>query len=69
MDGADQTDLNGFLSVFISKISAIHRLHGRRRYDSTDGGGRATQGAVAESNAGAIAECHCFLFENRIHKR
>jgi hypothetical protein len=27
-----------------------------RRYDSMDGGGRATQDAVAENNAGAIVE-------------
>jgi hypothetical protein len=32
------------------------RLHGYRRYDPTDGGGRAMQGAIAESNAGAVAE-------------
>jgi len=32
------------------------RLHGCRRYDSTDGGGRIASGTAIESNAGAVAE-------------
>ncbi|MDP6184501.1 MAG: hypothetical protein QF609_11855 [Gammaproteobacteria bacterium] len=36
--------------------AAMARLQGSRRYDAMDRGGRATQEAKAESNAGAIAE-------------
>jgi hypothetical protein len=32
------------------------RLHGCRRYDPKDGGGRITSGTAIESNAGAVAE-------------
>jgi hypothetical protein len=32
------------------------RLHGCRRYDPKDGGGRIASGTAIESNAGAVAE-------------
>ena len=43
------------------------RLHGRRWYDSMDGGGRALPGASAESNAGAVAEGLVKSFESAQH--
>jgi hypothetical protein len=39
-------------------MQKIHheRLHGYRRYDPKDGGGRIASGTAIESNAGAVAE-------------
>jgi hypothetical protein len=42
--------------VVFKKLHVILRLYGYKRYDSMDGGGRAMHGAIAESNAGAVAE-------------
>jgi hypothetical protein len=42
--------------VVFKKLHVILRLYGYKRYDSMDGGGRAMHGAIAESNAGAVAD-------------